>query len=176
VTSPILLISGPVGAGKTTVAKLVAEQWGAPVAYLEGDRFWPCFVRHAPAANKLEARRRDSKILVQALIASSVRFARGGYDVVAEFTIGPWALDAISAAVKDIPLDYVVISPSLATCASRIAERDGTDYEHYAELHAAFGKLGRYEAHAIRDDRAEPGEIAARILAGLAGGDYRIGT
>lgn len=173
-TSPILLISGPVGAGKTTVAKLVVEQWGAPVAFLEGDRFWPFFARRAPAESELEARRRDAKILVQALIASSARFARGGYDVVAEFTIGPWALETIKAAVKEIPLDYVAICPSLEVCTSRVAARDGTDYEPYVELHAAFAKLGRYEAHAIRDDDAEPGELAARILAGLADGAYRV--
>jgi predicted kinase len=174
VTSPILLISGPVGAGKTTVAKLVVEQWGAPVAYLEGDRFWPFFARPAPAPTKIEARRRDAKILVQAMIASAARFARGGYDVIADFTIGPWAIEGIASALKEIPLDFVAICPSLATCTGRIAERDNTGYEIYADLHAAFGKLGRFESHAIRDDRAEPGELAAHILAGVAGGQYRI--
>jgi hypothetical protein len=33
--APIRSISGTVGATKTTVAKLVVEPWGAPVAYLE---------------------------------------------------------------------------------------------------------------------------------------------
>jgi predicted kinase len=176
VSARIVLVSGPVGAGKTTVAKLLVERWSAPVAHLEGDRFWPFFARPAPAASPAEARRRDGKILVQALLASAARFARGGYDVVADFTIGPWALDHVVAAVRDIALDFVALCPGLAACTARIASRDRTGYEPYAELHAAFDDLGRYEAHAIRDDRADPDALASRILTRLAAGELRVGV
>ncbi len=174
---PILVISGPVGAGKTTVAKLVVAEWGGPVAYLEGDAFWQFFATHAPAASPGEARQRDARIITQAMIASAARFARGGYDTVVDFTIGPWALDSIRTGLKDTPLDYVVIAPSADVCAARAAARKQgrvKDYAPYADLHAAFATLGPLESHAIRDDTADAAALAARIREGLAAGRYRV--
>jgi hypothetical protein len=173
-TARILVISGPVGGGKTTVAKLVVAQWGTPVAYLEGDEFWKFFMTRAPADSQAEARFRDGRIVVQALIASAARFARGGYDAIVDFTILPQAMPGIVAGVKDIPLDYAVICPSLETCRARIATRDDSDYKPYEGFHALFANLGRFEPHVIRDDTAEAGELAARIHASLAADELRV--
>ena len=173
-TASILLVSGPVGAGKTTDAKLVVQRWGSPVAYLEGDEFWKFFAHRAPAESPDLAMRRDAKILVQALIASAARFARGGYDVVADFTLAPWALDSIVSSLNDIPVELVAICPSLAACSERIVQRDKTDYAAYADLHGAFAKLGSFERHAIRDDRATPDDLAARILERRVAGELRM--
>ena len=169
----IVVITGPVGAGKTTVARLVVAQWGGAVAYLEGDVFWSFFAQRAPNAT----RQRDVKILVQALVASAARFARGGYDVVVDFTLGPWTWTPIQAALKELELDLVVLCPSEAVCADRAATRNAgaiDDYATYRELHAGFARLGTLESHAIRDDHAEPGELAARILTALAAGELRL--
>ncbi len=37
---PIVLLSGPVGAGKTTLAKEMIKSAVDPMVYIEGDKFW----------------------------------------------------------------------------------------------------------------------------------------
>jgi adenylate kinase family enzyme len=37
---PIVLLSGPVGAGKTTIARGLVAISPSPIAYIEGDKFW----------------------------------------------------------------------------------------------------------------------------------------
>ena len=40
----VIFLSGPIGAGKTTVAKALLPLLPAPLAYIEGDTFWS-FIR-----------------------------------------------------------------------------------------------------------------------------------
>ena len=175
--SPIILVSGPPGAGKSTVARLLVASSTGPVAYIEGDTFWHFIAKSRPSVNKGEARKENACIVIGAMVASAVRYASGGYPTVLDFTIGPWVLASILPKMKETPLDYVVLCPSLAVCAERSAGRvEGAmpDYSPYNELHAAFGKLGSFEQYAIRNDTADAAELARQIGAGLETGAYRV--
>jgi len=176
-TSPVVLISGPVGAGKSTVARELIAISKAPVAYLEGDTFWRFIAKSKPAVDQMEGRKQNARIVIQAMIAAAVRFARGGYETILDFTIGPWHLKLLQSALKETPLDYVMLYPSEAVCAARAAGRsEGAmlDYAPYRDLHAAFGELGALGPHAIRGDSHDPAELAAQIRAGLDAGAYRL--
>ena len=50
----VVMLSGPVGAGKTTVARELVAISPEPLCYIEGDAFWPVFAK--PGAKP----RRDS--------------------------------------------------------------------------------------------------------------------
>ena len=49
-----------------------------------------------------------------AMTAAAVPYALAGYEVILDFSIPPWFLDAVRKVVKikDVPLDYVVLRPS----------------------------------------------------------------
>ncbi len=41
----VVMLSGPVGAGKTTVARELVAISPAPLSYIEGDALWPVFAK-----------------------------------------------------------------------------------------------------------------------------------
>ncbi len=175
--SPIVLISGPPGAGKSTVARQLVASSKTPIAYLEGDTFWSFIAKSKAFEDKNEGRRQNARIVIRAMMAAAVRYARGGYETVLDFTIGPWHLKAMHAALKETPLDYVILYPNETVCAERAAARsEGAmpDYAPYRDLHAAFGEAGEFERHVLRDHQGSAAELAAQIRTSLDAGIYRV--
>jgi chloramphenicol 3-O-phosphotransferase len=161
----IVMLSGPVGAGKTTVAKELVALWEGPLTYIEGDRFWPFLARR-----KEGDRREDFRVLMRSMTAAALPFARSGYDVLLDFSFPPAFLKTARAIIKEVPLDFVLLHPSLEVCASRSLNRDEgriVDYERYRDFYALFAGADR---HTIADDAADAKSLAARVQAGLRAG------
>jgi len=166
----VVILSGPVGAGKTTIARELVESAPGAIACIEGDRFWPFIVR--PASDQ-EAPGRF-RMIMRAMLASARHFARDGYEVIVDFSIPPWFLDATRALLKNEPFHFVVLRPSEAVCAERAATRaEGTiaDYDSYHELYLAFESAKRFT---ISDDTGGPATVAARIRAGIEAGKFLV--
>jgi chloramphenicol 3-O-phosphotransferase len=170
ITTAMLILSGPVGAGKTTVAKaLIAASPGA-LAYVEGDTFWPHIVRFSERQPKMES----FTMVMRAMVAAARHYDRDGYQVILDFSIPPWYLDAVRKLLKGAPFDYAVLRPSEAACAERAAARaEGAiaDYAPYHDLYEAFDGAERFT---IADDGADPAAIAARIRASVKAGAFRV--
>ena len=167
--SSVLILSGPVGAGKTTIARaLIASAPGA-VAHIEGDAFWSFIAKPVRGEPEEQA----FKMIMRAMTASARHYARDGYEVILDFSIPPWYLDAIRALLVGKPFDYVVVRPSESVCAARASARpEGAiaDYAPYHDLYTAFEAL---DGFTIRDDLSDPMTVAARIRAGLEAGTFR---
>ncbi|HEY0105294.1 MAG TPA: hypothetical protein VGB91_04365 [Rhizomicrobium sp.] len=71
-TGSLLVLSGPVGAGKTTVARELVALMPGPTAHVEGDKFWSFVVR--PPAD--EPRLDRFRILMRSMSAAAIPFAR----------------------------------------------------------------------------------------------------
>lgn len=163
------MLSGPIGAGKTTVAQKLLPMLTAPVSYIEGDIFW-AFV--PKSGNK--GQREDFFIIMRAMTAAAIPLARSGYDVLLDFSFPPDFLPVARKILKELPLDFVAVRPSLEVCEARAsgrAEGKIADYAPYRSFHALFKTEERF---LISDDAAAPEALATRIREGLAAGTYRV--
>jgi hypothetical protein len=98
--------------GHQTVANqqhLGAIHWS--LSYIEGDALWPVFAK--PDA---KPRRERFRLLMRSLTAAAVPLARRGYEVLLDFSFPLDFLETARKIVKEIPLDLVILRPSIATC------------------------------------------------------------
>lgn len=159
----ILIVSGPIGAGKTAVATELVSRAKDGLAYIEGDRFWPFIAKE----RKQQTPHARFTMTMRAMLAAARHYVRDGYDVIVDFSIPVNYLDAVKKLLRDEPFHYVVIRPSRAVCAQRAAARSEgaiVDYSRYLDFYDEFYAD---DEHTIADDDASPTQIADRIASGL---------
>jgi hypothetical protein len=111
---------------------------------------------------------------MRAMTAAAIPLARSGYEVVLDFSIPPQFLETARKILKDVPMNYVAIRPSLAVCEARAAARpEGriADYSAYRDFYAMFEKT---PSPAICDEEADAGALARRIYEGLQTGEFKV--
>ena len=168
----IVLLSGPVGAGKSTIARELVACSPAPVAYIEGDKFWSFIAKEAVG----QPRHKNFKTIMLAMTAAAVPYAMAGYEVILDFSIPPWFLDTARkvASVRNVPLDFVVLRPSEKVCAARAAARTEGAIPDYAPYHDLYADFDGTDRHTVQDDKGSAAAIAARIRKGLNEGAFRL--
>lgn len=172
--SNVLLLTGPPGSGKTTVAQLVATDAPRPTVHVTTDEFYRA-IRTGFIPPYLPESQRQNEVVVEAIVATVGVYARGGYDVVVDGIIGPWFLPPFRAAAGEWAMSYVVLRPDLAITLERAHARGAgelKDVEAITGLHGAFADLGELEAHAIDTSMLDPAATAAEVRKAVASGDY----
>ena len=168
--SAITILAGPPGAGKTTVAKeLLCMNKGAQI-YIEGDDFWKFMVNDdGRPVNK------NFRATMSAILAAGIAYAMNEYEVLLDFSIPPSFIIKAAERIKKrkIPLNYVVVRPSIDICAARAAnrERGAIEYnERFIKFYESFGELQQY---IVEENEADTKTIAERIKRGLDVGLFR---
>jgi predicted kinase len=173
----ILIVSGPPGAGKTTVARRLAETCAGPAVHLHTDSYYDA-IRHGFIAPWLPESHGQNQTVTRAIVASAAAYAAGGYFVVVDGVVGPWFLESYrqGAASIGVSLDYVVLRADQAIVAARARDRVDVPLPDYPPgIFEEFIDLGELEGHAI-DSGVEPVEdLVERIRQGCAAGRYRLG-
>jgi hypothetical protein len=168
----LLVVSGPPGSGKSTVAGLIAARW-EPSLLVEGDAFFG-FLRGGidpwlPESDD------QNRAVVEAAGAAAGRFASGGAATVFEGVLGPWFLADFVAASSLDAVDYAVLLPSLPVCQERVAARREHafgDIEVTAHLHGEFAAAAVDGRHVV-DLVAGPEHVADAVLVAAAAGNLR---
>ena len=175
--APILIVSGPPGAGKTTVARRLAETSAAPAVHLHTDSFYEA-IRAGFIAPWLAESNEQNRTVSRAIVAAAGAYAAGGYRVVVDGVVGPWFLDIYRSegARLGVALDYVVLRADRETVAARARDRADQPLPAYPpRIFAGFADLGPYEPHVIDSGTQSVDGLVERIRAGCADGRFRLG-
>src|SRR5580692_2257703 len=168
----LIVVTGPPGAGKSTVAGALAQEFERAVL-VEGDAFF-AFVARGAVSPWLAEAHAQNEVITQAAAAAAGRYSAGGYDTVYDGVVGPWFLPTFMTAAGIGTLHYAVLLPSVQECLARVASRTGhgfTDEEATRHMHAEFARCGIAERHVLAglpgsaDDTAH--EILLRAESGL---------
>lgn len=163
----ILVLTGPPGIGKTTVARLVADALPRSV-HLEADTFWR-FIRSGSVAPWLPEAHEQNEVVVQAVARTAAQFAAGGFDVVVDGIVGPWFLDPFRrcAAGAEVGLHYVVLAADLDVTIGRATSRGAhglSDEDPIRRMHAEFASAVPHE-HLILDAGSRTAsDVAEQVL------------
>ena len=161
----MLVVTGPPGAGKSTVSAILAERFEHSVL-VEGDAFFR-FLRTGAVDPWLPEAHGQNTVVTFAGGAAAGHYAQGGLNTVYDGVIGPWFLDDFVAATGLDSLDYVMLLPPVGVCVERVASRRDhgfTDEAATRHMHRQFARAQIEARHVVRITRDSPVDVADRIV------------
>jgi cytidylate kinase len=177
VSGEVTILTGPPGAGKTTVAELIASDADVPTVHLTTDLFYRA-IRAGYVPPYLPEAQRQNEVVIGAIVATVAAYARGGYDVVVDGIVGPWFLPPFRELAKqNMTVSYVVLRPRLETALTRAQAREGDELkavDAITGLHGAFAQLGELESHVIDNGGLDAVQTAAEVRSAIASWRYRL--
>lgn len=170
----LLVVTGPPGAGKSTVARLLADRFD-PSVLVDGDAFF-AFVARGFVEPWLPESHAQNAVVTEASAAAAGRYAVGGYATVYDGVVGPWLLPAFAAATGLAALDYVVLLPSVDQCMARVNTRLNhgfTDESATRKMHDEFTRADVDSRHVLVDPPDTAEAVADAVAAALDTGTLR---
>ena len=161
----LVVVTGPPGAGKSTVASVLADKFGESVL-VEGDAFF-AFLAQGAIAPWLPAAHRQNEVVTCAAAAAAGRYVAGGYITVYDGVLGPWFLADFAAAAALDCLHYAVLLPSVERCVARVAGRTShgfTDEAATRHMHRQFAGADIDQRHVLADPSGPAEETAEQIM------------
>jgi len=171
--TPLIIVTGPPGAGKSTASEGVAATFN-PAAVVAGDAFFDFLRQGRIEPWKSEAHEQNTAVVRATMLAASA-YAIGGITPIADGILGPWFMDEIKLSVPaEIDIHYVILSADVDTVRERSASGGQSEEQRAlradvaAQMHQSFTEATEYASHVIDTTSITPQEGVAAIIEGLA--------
>lgn len=167
----LLVVTGPPGAGKSTVARLMAERADRSVL-VEGDAFF-AFLARGAIEPWLPESRDQNEVVTRAAASAAGEYARGGYATVYDGIVGPWFLPTFAAATRLERLDYVVLLPPVDECLRRVDTRldhGFRDADATRKMYDEFSRAAVERRHVLTDLPSDPSAVSDLVEGSRAAG------
>lgn len=176
----IVIVSGPPGAGKSTVARALAERAEGPLAvHMHTDDFY-VYIRKGYVDPWRPESQAQNIAVMNALAASAAAFASAGYEVAVDGIVGPWFFDPwiTAARAQGIDLRYVCLLPAeeenVARGVARTAPGAMTDPAVIRQMCEAFRRFPSPPANVLDTTGEDSEATIGRVRAALAAGGLKL--
>jgi predicted kinase len=178
-SAPIVLITGAPGAGKSTVARALANTSPHPRAvHLHADDYY-AYIRKGFVEPWRPESRKQNGVIMKALTATARQYAAGGYEVLVDGIVGPWFIAPWAALARaGLDVRYAVLRADEATTLARATARDPAtalvEPAVVTQMWRQFANLGDFEEFVIDTAKHSPDLTVADLRARLARDELRL--
>jgi len=168
--SPLLILTGPPCAGKTTIARLLANRHMRGL-HIPSDVFYT-FASHPIPPYRAGSDEQNSAV-IRAVFRSAASFATDGYDVFLDGVFGMWYLPLIAQVLLPlgVPVELAVIDIDLESALERVRSRSQGSEQMVTTMHAAFAAQPLPQRHSIPTTGRAPLDVAQDIERRREAGD-----
>ena len=169
----LIVITGPPGAGKSSVSEHVANQF-EPSALVTGDSFF-AMIKQGYILPWLPQSRRQNTVIIEAAAAAAGRLT-DICSVVYEGVLGPWLLPTFVRAAGLRHIHYVILLPPLELCLERVqlrVDHGFSDPSVTRDLYDQFANAVVETRHLITETGDHPAQLAELISRRLDESQFR---